>query len=678
MVFVVDILKIFLKIAALVLFFYFSGYPALRFFLIKKLIDISGRFERIFLAIVFSVIITGLTGLSLALLGIFSLLLVTVICAAIGLIFFLLSFKGKPAASGKPPRVEVVFFVAVIVIAALLWHNPFSYLFGGWDPGTYINTGVHIARTGDVNYTDPFFAGLPEESKKLFTHHRQYIYQRFPGFLIADFNQGRILPQFHHIYPVWLALFYSLFGIRFALYVTCVFGLLSLAAIYFVSEKYFNRRVGMAAVILLLFNVAQIWQVRFQTSEVMAQFSLFTVIYMLGNFFRRNEITWGVAGMLAFAYALFIRYDSLLYLPVIALGLYLMLVTGRGKYMWLPAVVMGLIIGGFIMYKKITFLYLPLWHVVVSRQKIFIVTAIIVGVAAVLYWFLYKKYRPALEKFFVGKELRWVTVILIVLLAGYAYFIRPGINHTYDGKNFTALGWFMTPWGLAMGVAGVGIFILKLRRLEELFLIAMGFLAAVVYIYTRLNDDFYMWTVRRYIPMVIPAFTIFIACFITRVAARIPGLRLVASSLLILIVVAPPLWRGRIILQGDDWTGAEDFLEEYASALDPDGIYICNGYWLAEPLNLIYGIRTLSVSDIDEKKVRGVFRFLRKALEEKQNVYYIGPETAVYSKSLNFEKIKNAQFTSHMIQHSRFVPRQLEENKRSAKLYKTQPIELNG
>ena len=663
-------MRIIFGIMALLFFFCVPGWVMLRFLLGRKLISLPGSFERIFAGAAFSVLITSLGGFALAILGIFSIYLLFIVCLVVGIVFVLLSFGNKLAASEEPPVAGLIFFGVAILIAVALWHDPFSYIFGGWDPGVYTNTGVHLARTGEINYTDDFFASLPENRKMLFTHHRQYIHQRFPGFLLADLSEGKIQPQFHHLYPVWIAVFYSLFGIKFALFVNVVFGFLSIMALYFLCGNFFSREVGIVATLLLLLNVAQLWQVRFQTSEVMTQFFLLLMIYMSGFFFREENRWWGLFSVLAFGCALFTRYDTLLYLPLVMIGLYLMALSGRARSTRLPASGLAVVLLWFILYKTITPLYLPLWGDIRPYMSAIIGAVAIAVILAVIFWFAFKKYGSAISEFFSSSGFRWSVVALIALLAIYAYFVRPEINHTMDGKNFVALGWFMSPWGLGMMVAGAGIFILKVKRLDQLLLLLMGAVSSIVYIHSRLNDDFYMWTVRRYIPLVIPLFAVLISYFIITVSRKMKRAKVAVIVVLALVTAVPPLVRGKAVIAGNDYRELEDFIDEFASDLDPEGIYICDGYWLAQPLNLMYGLNTLVVSDVNDEKIKKVTTCFRGMVNRNKNVYYIGKQPPRFGDMLASDEIKTSQFHTRRIQHSRFLPRKLEQRSHTFKLFK--------
>jgi len=617
--------------------------------------------------------VSSLLGLLLAVVGHFSIHELGACSFLIFTVFLLVSARKKHSSADKVASGELIFVAAVLLIAALLWHNPFSYIFGGWDPGAYINTGVHIARTGTINYTDSFFAALPDDLKPAFSHYRSGLYQRFPGFLIGDMAQGKVLPQFHHVYPVWIAVFYMLFGLKSVFYVNAVFGLFSVMAVYFIGKKVFDKRTGTIAALLLLLNITQVWQVRFQTAEITAQFFILASLYMFSAFFQNRSALFGIGGAVSLACALFTRFDMLLYLPLVVFGLYMMFITGRRKDLVGPGLTLVLAGAGFVLYKRYTCLYIPLQHLIISNTAVYAAGGLLS--AGVIFYFAYKKWPRALTSFLNSAAFRFTVVAAVCLLAVYAYSVRPKIEHSFDGGNFVALGWFMTPWGLAMAVAGISVFFINLRRIDEIVIFLVSLLSIVVYTYRLFSDDFYMWSARRFVPVVIPALCLFVGWFINRIGSRLKRARIVATAALVLVTAAPPLVNGWAVVRGDDYAGSISFLSRLAAALDPEGVYLCNGYRVAAPLNLIYNFNTIAISDIDENKVEQCLRYLTQQVERGTKVYYIGPEDGVYSDRCNFRKINELTYTSSRISRSRSaLPQRIEKLIAAYNIFEISPI----
>jgi len=175
--------------------------------------------------------------------------------------------------------------VGVIVVAGLLFFRPFESVLGTSDSGVYLGMGVNIARTGAIRARDLLLTDLTGgiENDLLYSYRFPYGSElmRFfgDGVRIWDIKQGMFFSQQNHLYQVWIAIFYSIFGMRvgmnpFApldllgilghfsstpmlLYVTPLFGLLGVIGLYFAGQASFDDRVGLLASFLLAINVVQ-------------------------------------------------------------------------------------------------------------------------------------------------------------------------------------------------------------------------------------------------------------------------------------------------------------------------------------------------------------------------------------------------------------------------------------
>ena len=119
------------------------------------------------------IIYLSVSGLLLGYTGLFSSLPVIpflcIVTLLLGLFFFKKqqgSLQKKSFSSYKKPE-NILLFV-ILLGAALLYFHPHEYLDGGWDPGTYVNTGVHLARTGSLVYQDTVLKKMESKDLKIF------------------------------------------------------------------------------------------------------------------------------------------------------------------------------------------------------------------------------------------------------------------------------------------------------------------------------------------------------------------------------------------------------------------------------------------------------------------------------------------------------------------------------
>jgi hypothetical protein len=175
-------------------------------------------------------------------------------------------------------------FIAILALGVLLVAHPAEYILGNYDASTYVNVGANIARTGAIAIHDPMVQSLPPDPGRQFfwdlvNPFMLYTQVRLPGFFVADAAHGLVLPQFLHLYPVWLAIFDSALGLRWGLYGTPVIGLLGSIAAYFVARTLFGRNLARLAFFLLVIDVPQFWFARYPVAEAMTQFLLLTGMF---------------------------------------------------------------------------------------------------------------------------------------------------------------------------------------------------------------------------------------------------------------------------------------------------------------------------------------------------------------------------------------------------------------
>ena len=91
------------------------------------------------------------------------------------------------------------------------------------------------------------------------------------GYFVTDAEQGAVIGQFPHLYPVWIAIGYGLDGLTGARRAVGVWGILGLLAVYFVGARLVGPLAAFAGSVLLAVHVAQIWFSRYPNSELTLQ-----------------------------------------------------------------------------------------------------------------------------------------------------------------------------------------------------------------------------------------------------------------------------------------------------------------------------------------------------------------------------------------------------------------------
>ena len=204
--------------------------------------------ERVFWAVILSVLTTSLAALALAAAGQYAFHRLLIVDALVSFVVLTVANRRLPLPTSAP-RVTWTALVplAIIALGAYLYVPTAEYVIGGKDPGTYINEGIQIAQRGSLTIVDPLVAAVPAASRDLFfpSHDNSTYYgTRFMGFFILDPDAGTVSGQFPHLFPVWIAIGYGLHGLTGARETIAWWSLLALVAVYMTGRPRCRDRGG--------------------------------------------------------------------------------------------------------------------------------------------------------------------------------------------------------------------------------------------------------------------------------------------------------------------------------------------------------------------------------------------------------------------------------------------------
>jgi hypothetical protein len=255
----------------------------------------SGLSEWLFTAVFVSFLATGGVGFLLAEVGLFHwwsvLAGVTLVAVATALLGQIPRKRASFVALVRPPqpypqrvadrrmeRAQSAALVALLVVAVVLFSRPAEMLRGALDSGVYVNAGVALGRTGAFFQRDLLMRQLNDdrgEGRELLVGLNPDRYTldrlRMPGFYVYDKQAATVVPQHYMLYPVWIGLMYSLFGIWGALYATPLLALLGVCAVYFFARRAFSPVTALVALMLLILCPVTIWFARYPVAEVITQ-----------------------------------------------------------------------------------------------------------------------------------------------------------------------------------------------------------------------------------------------------------------------------------------------------------------------------------------------------------------------------------------------------------------------
>ena len=615
----------------------------------------------LFESLLFSLLLTGWLSLVLAELGFFSLwLLLAILTAYSGLIGWLAWRAGARLLPRlHSPSAGDALLLLVIILGAILFFRPHEYLFGAADVGVYVNIGANIARTGSliidddaVRQLDPavYSALFRQQPEKLIT--RQL---RFAGFYIDDSSPGRIIPQFFALHPVWLAVFHALFGLKGALLATPLWGLLSCIALYLAACRMFGRRTGWLAALLITLSSLQIWFARYSTAEPLTQFLVFSGLYAFVRLLedRQRSLWWGALAGLAWGLVFLTRIDMLpLLLPVGIYGLLWLFrrprpAGGAAFLASLSAVLAHAIFHALIFswpYTHNTFQG--------SIATLALVLAAGAGGGTLLVVIGYKLCPQIWQQRIVrmlrgglspGSRMRLVFSAILVLLAAYAYFLQPRLGqvretyywytgtkiYRYDHEIMLRLGWYLSPLGIWLGVAGAALLAWRGKLKQSGAFLVIGLLFSMQYLYSTFSNPHHVYTMRRYVPVVLPAFIIWGSYALTQLASlkkwgRWLALGLTAAWLGI------ALYQGRGLIRQVDNRGAVEQFQTLNSALEPHSVLFLSGYAavsqgdiIGTPLQYLYDHDVFVLRDSDVLANPVMTPTLSQWLDEGRAIYLL-------------------------------------------------------
>jgi 4-amino-4-deoxy-L-arabinose transferase-like glycosyltransferase len=586
--------------------------------------------ETVFISLLFGLCLTGWLGLVLVELGWFSLArlvsLVLLYCLLIGW-----RLKGRAVSWHQLWRRGdrwTWLLLGLLLLAVLLYFHPHEYILGGGDAGVYVNLGAHVSRAGSLLYQDPELAALdPTLYPALFRQQPPDLitrYLQFPGFYVSDDQAGLVTPQFYPLHSVWLAIFYSLGGVWASLYATPLWGVLACLAVGLAATALWGRHSGVLAATLLALNATQIWFARYPTSEALTQLLLFGGIYAFSRYVADESPEMGLLAGLSLGQVMLVRPDTyfLLALPVLWVA-YLRLVRRLGwrhLVFLLPFLVLSLhsLAHGLLQswpYLHNTYVYL-LTHLpmpalafagVISLIAFILMDAWVGGQAERLAWLTRWSRRGATG-----------MAVLVVLAALYAYFIRPRLadpNASYaywyvdhripsvQPYNLVRIGWYLSPLGIALAVLGMWWMLRHELSPQSALFLGVGLFASFLYIQNNRNNPHHIYVMRRYVPAVIPTFSVAAAYAITRWWRRRDRWRWLAWGVAAL-QVALLLYNARIVVRQVDHRGLVAQLTSWAKSLDPDAVIlldddkaVSSGTVVGTPLRYLFGYTAFDLQE---------------------------------------------------------------------------------
>ncbi len=625
------------------------GYLTLNLPLWRKTDNSKTTFgQRFFLSLLISVLISGLTGLVLAQVGIFSLGSLLLALAAYSVFCLaLIAAKGGGLSLGfYHIRLgwEEAIIVFLLCLSLLLYARPAEYILGWLDAGWYVNAGVRIAKTGSLSGESHIFSSLPPAAKPLFYSSFASLKKLFPyfpdtesrgiylwSFAVADPEGGQVTAYHPPLFSIWIAIFYALGGLRFGLYATPFFGALSVLSLYFAGQAMFSRKVGFLAAVLLTISFTQIYFSRTPYSEVLGQFLLFSGIYALTTYIVERKSLYAAIAALSFGQAVLSRIEGVIVILPLVVFFGWWTISKRSlprdfRFFVIPfgllltdGVVLALTASRPYVELNSYGLWVKLRPLLTQSPAWLAISVILLGGLLVLIS------ESAKRRIYEGRHLIMTLLSLVILLlVVYAYFIPK------DG-TFAQLGKFISPLGFWLGIFGLVELIRRGVNEKTAFFLALVLIhgLASISVLAISTTSSYIYPVRRQVPMLIPSL-IMLASYAILIwnedgkLLRAAQLVVVGILLVSLVALAMPYVSYR------EMPGTIAFSEKLADHFGEQDVVVFEGTWFqdsrvghfAAPLWSIYDKNALLISAANAGEA-AFSAAVAQWLEDGKGVYFV-------------------------------------------------------
>lgn len=594
----------------------------------NKKVDLA---ETVFIQILISILISGLVGLFLAIVGIFSLFsLITILLSfSIAIILKFNCFIRIKSYRKNEERFQAFVLLGIILISIALFFHPFESIIGGRDPGVYINSGVNIAKTGSITIQDNLIASLnPEDFDNIFIREDfQETPSQYLGYYIIDANQGEISQRFFYLYPIWIAIFYSIFESPLFLYITPIVSLLSVIAIFFTVRRLFNQNVALLSIFLLSINYAQIWYSRYPSSEILMQLLIFSGIYFLLMFNKNKSSLFAIFSALCFAEVFFTRIEGILVLlPIMVFSV----------HSWINNKITRRYVAFLIIYFSLIPIYVFLTYNLISNYILDILNysnyIIIISLASIVVFILIiKKYgKNRIKNIVYINENIWKFVLsaLTIALFVYYYYLRPEFFSGFQSDNLLKIMWYIPPSFSVLLIAGGVILAIQKKMDENLMLFLMFiFIFTIIFIdKTRISPD-HPWWIRRFLALTIPSFIIFLSYFTIEFNWKKHEKIISTVKILIVLFISFSFMNlSSQILDYQEYKGIIKQSEEFTEFFEGDILLFGNdllGHWFATPFRYIFDLNVLMVWQV--KNIDIYENMIENWIGNNKEVYFINP-----------------------------------------------------
>ena len=547
----------------------------------------------------------------------------------------------SPSGPEKATRHSLAFWIGwgMILLAAVPMAAKGNRYLGGWDTGVYAAAACEMGRGGSLDVTDPLLKRLSEEERRAFMHDPNPPRQAWhAGFLIQDAAEGRLRPEFYHLYPAWLSLWTWGSGTEGVWFGHAVMAIAALGMAMVAAATLLGARAALLGGVALLGCAAQLFAMRSTTAEMMTQFFLMGGCWAMA---RAHEQPRGRLGLLtsgAAAWATAILTHGTAYLP---LGLALLvlgiraIVSKEPRRAWPVGLVMAASAGAFLwnVIRAGTMTHVLL-RLAIQHPGWWMSGVLLAGLTGLLVLAFWRRWEGG-TLLLAGRP--WASLLMAIGLAGlwgvgWARPLWDSGPEAWNTRIFTALtGGIGIPAALVFLAASPP----RTWSAGRFLFLCSGLGTTAVLLVNKMAKPFYLWGARRWVEWPLPV-VLFLAAaggvWAYDSAPRFPQARRLIRGILLLLggLWMALLWAGaRPVLATREYEGTERRLRLAAERMRDGDAILCDHWDPAVVWRYVHGLPAWGLTRLSGHEGVGdathAVRLMRQWLEENKKVYWAGP-----------------------------------------------------
>ena len=252
-------------------------------------------------------------------------------------------------ASRAMVRTHIWLWSLLVLIAIGLLFRPHEDIFGGEDPGSYLNSGVTYGRQGALFHVDPLLAQVPPETRSAFYYgHAGYGTTKDACLWVVNTDAALLGPHFQPAYPLLISVATQLGNNSWSLYVVPMFALFTgLVLMVLASRLLAHRLAGLIAFGCYLLNPLTLWHARCARPEIIAGFMVFAGLALLLLAWQARSWTqwWDILlGALCIGAAPFFHITAWYLVIPTAFAIGLVILRGRMDFLLYPLMALGMLL----------------------------------------------------------------------------------------------------------------------------------------------------------------------------------------------------------------------------------------------------------------------------------------------------------------------------------------------